>query len=147
MNMSCRLIVLVVLSPVWLLLAGGCGSMDQSRKKDAAIVLPPPVDKPPYIFHRVMEGETYATVAKWYSGDEAIVYRLKEENPDLDPVTLKKGDIVKVPVFLAVVHAEQPDGSTQPQKPQKAVRKGRGKPAVPVKSPASNAVPEVFGPK
>ena len=32
----------------------------------------------------------------------------KEENPDLDPVTLKKGDIVKVPVFLAVVHAEQP---------------------------------------
>jgi hypothetical protein len=147
MKMSCRLIVLVLLSPVWLSLAGGCGSMDQSRKKDAAILVPPPVDNPPYIFHRVMEGETYATIAKWYSGDEAIVYRLKDENSDLDPVTLKKGDIVKVPVFLAVVHTEQPDDSTQPKKPQKAVRKGRGKPTVPVTSPTSNAVPEVFGPK
>jgi hypothetical protein len=147
MNTSCRLIALILLSPVWLSLAGGCGSMDQDRKKDAAIVLPPPVDKPPYIFHRVMEGETYATIAKWYSGDEAIIYRLKEENPNLDPVTLKKGDIVKVPVFLAVVHSEQPDGSTLPQKPQKAIRKGGSKPTVPVPSPALNAAPEVFGPK
>ena len=147
MNMSCRLIFLVLLSSAWLLLAGGCGSIDQSRKKDAAIVVPPPVDKPQYIFHRVMEGETYATIAKWYSGDEAILYRLKEENPDLDPATLKKGDIVKVPVFLAVVHNEQSDDSTQPRKPQKAIRKGRSKPTIPVTSSAPNAAPEVFGPK
>jgi hypothetical protein len=147
MNRAYGLIVLALLGALGISLTAGCASMDQSRKKDAAIVMPPPVDKPQYIFHRVMEGETYACIAKWYSGDEAILYRLKEENPDLDPVRLKKGDIVKVPVSLAVVHGEQPDHSTQPQKAQKTVRKGGGK-ATGVAAPQPpNGAPEVFGPK
>lgn len=144
MKMGQRLLLLVLLGISCL---AGCASMDQAAKKDAAIVMPPPVDKPPFIFHRVMEGETFASIAKWYSGDEANVYHLTEENPGLDPVKLKKGEIVKIPVFMAVVRSEQPDYSTQPQKPQKAARKGGGKPAVVVVPPHSNGVPAVFGPK
>jgi len=143
MKMGERLLLLVVLGVSWLV---GCASMDQAAKKDAAIVMPPPVDIPPFIFHRVMEGETFASIAKWYSGDEANVYHLTEENPDLDPVKLKKGDIVRVPAFMTVVHSEQPDHSTQPQKPQKAARKGGSKPAA-APPPQSKGAPAVFGPK
>lgn len=125
----------------------GCAPMDEAMKKDAAIVPPPPTDKPPFIFHRIMEGETFASIAKWYSGDEATGYQLAEVNPGLDPNKLKKGDIVKVPTSLAVVHMEQPDHSTQPQKPQKGLRKGPAKPAGVSSPPPPNGAPEIFGPK
>ena len=147
MKMSHRLTLFVSLGCIVLSLAAGCASMDQTRKKDAAIVVPPPIDQSQYIFHRVMEGETFASIAKWYSGDEAVLYRLTEENPGLAPVKLKKGDIVKVPISMAVVHNEQPDHSTQPQKPQKAVRKGSGKPTGAATPLPPNGAPEVFGPK
>ena len=147
MKMSSRLALFVLLGGVVLSLAAGCASMDQTRKKDAAIVLPPPIDQSQYIFHRVMEGETFAGIAKWYAGDEAVLYRLMEENPGLDPVKLTKGDIVKVPVSLAVIHSEQPDHSTQPQKPQKTVRKRSGKATRAASPLPPNAPPEVFGPK
>lgn len=147
MKQNRKLLLLVLVGSLGFLLAAGCASLDRSRKKEAAYVVPPPVDKPPYLFHRVVEGETLAGIARWYSGDETTLERLQEENPTLDPVKLNQGDIVKVPVFLAVVHNEPPDGSTEPQKPQKAVRKKSGKVTKPVLRPAPQAAPEVFGPK
>jgi len=147
MKSSCRPISLALLALVVLSLPAGFASMDQARKKDAAIVAPPPIERLQFIFHRVMEGETLASIAKWYAGDEMMASFLKEENPNLDPAMLAAGEIVKVPIFLAVVHSEQPDHSTQPQKPPKTVRKRSSKAGrAPAPRPADSA-PAVFGPR
>lgn len=142
-----RLFWKAVLALALLSLAAGCASVDQARKKDAAIAVPPPIEKPQYLFHRVVEGESLAGIAKWYAGDEMMAEQLKEANPDLAPDKLTPGEIVRVPVFLAVLHSEQPDHSTQPQKPSKTVRKkGTRARQATVPSP-SPAVPQVFGPR
>ncbi len=136
------MLVLALLS-----LAAGCASVDRARKKDAAIVVPPPVEKPQYLFHRVMAGETLASIAKWYAGDEMMVEQLKEANPDLAPDKLTAGEVVRVPVFLAVWHSEQPDHSTQPQKPPKTTRKKATRPRQATVPRPSPVVPQVFGPR
>jgi hypothetical protein len=137
-----RLLFLVLLAPILVTLLAGCESIDHDKKKEGAVVAPPPVEKPKYIFHRVFEGETMASIAKWYSGNEALWYELKEHNPGLDPYRLKKGDVIKVPVDMGIVHSEQPNYSTQ-QKTQKVIKKGAGKGSgVP-----SDAPDDVFGPK
>ena len=142
MKKGYRLLLLILLGPIMISLLAACGSIDHEKKKESAIVVPPPVEKPKFIFHRVMEGETLASIARWYSGNEALWYELKEHNPGLDPYKLKKGDVVKVPMAMAMVHSEQPNYSTQPQKSQKAVRGSTGK------APAAEPeLPDVFGPK
>lgn len=147
MKMGYRLVLLVLLGPLLLSFLMACESIDHTKKKDAAVVAAPPVEKPKFIFHRVMEGETMASIAKWYSGNEAHWYELKEENPGMEPYKLKKGDVVKVPVSMAIVHNEQPNSSTQPRKPKKAVRTGAGPaPGVTADQPPE-ALPDLFGPK
>jgi len=147
MQKSRRLIWPVLFALTLLSLAAACTSMEEARKKDAAIPTPPPLDSPPFIFHRVIAGETLADIARWYAGDEAMAGRLLEENPDLNPAGVRPGDIVKVPLFLAVAHHEQPDHSTQLQKPVKKVRKkSLKKRPSPARQPAGDT-PEIFGPK
>ena len=141
MKTGCRLLSLVLLGTVIMSLLVACASIDHDKKKESAIVAPPPVEQPKFIFHRVMDGETLGSIARWYSGNEALWYELKEHNPSLDPNRLKKGDVVKVPVGMAIVHNEQPNFSTQ-QRPQKAVRGSTGK-----ASTAQPEEPDVFGPK
>lgn len=147
MKSSCWLIWPSLLALALLSLPTGCASVDQARKKDAAIVVPPPIEKPQYLFHRVVEGETLVSIAKWYAGSETVVNQLKEANPDLDPVTLSAGDIVRVPVFLAVANSEQPDHSTQPQKPPKTVRKKSSKASRAAAPRPTGGAPEIFGPR
>lgn len=120
----------VVLGIFLACLLGACESIDHDRKKDAAVVAPPPVETSKFIFHRVMERETMRSIAKWYSGDEALWYELKEENPNMDPNRLNVGDIVKVPVKMAIVHTEQPPYSTAP-KPKKTGKGGQAGPDLP----------------
>jgi hypothetical protein len=146
MKMGYKLVLLVLLGPLLLSFLAACGSIDHSKKKEAAVLAAPPPEKPKYIFHQVMEGETLASIAKWYSGNEALWYELREDNPGLEPYKLKKGDVVKVPVAMAVVHTEPPNTSTQTQRPKKAFRTGPGQaPAATADQPPD--APDLFGPK
>jgi hypothetical protein len=77
--------LLLVMGAILLALLSACQTIDHDQKKDAAVVAPPPVERPKYIFHRIMEGETMGSIGKWYSGSEALWYELKEENPGMDP--------------------------------------------------------------
>jgi len=141
MKQRYRLLLLILLGPMLISFLVACASIDHDKKKESAIVPPPPVEQPKYIFHRVMEGETLASIARWYSGNEALWYELKEHNPGVEPYKLKKGDVIKVPVAMAVVHSEQPNFSTQPR-PQKSGRGGSEK-----GSTTQSEIPDVFGPK
>jgi len=104
--------------------------------------VPPPLQPPPYVFHKVMPGETLATIAKWYSGKESNWHEIAEHNRELDPSNLRVGDMVKVPLYLTTVHNEQPSFSTAPHRKKKAAS---NKPAQEEDTPP--APEEVFGPK
>lgn len=80
---------------------------------------PPPVKtlaKTPvpdeFILHKVLPGETLATIAKWYTGKPAAWKAIAPHNPGVQPFRLKAGQQIKVPKSLAVAHQEQPDFST-----------------------------------
>jgi hypothetical protein len=108
---------------------------------------PPPVE---FINHKVFAGETMATISKWYSGDTALWPEIAKYNPGLSPFKLNAGEVVMVPLYLATVHAEQPEQSTvaAPAKPAKKPVKGGGHPAAasPPPAPPSSGGP-VFGPR
>jgi LysM repeat protein len=142
MKKGYRLLILMLMGSILIAFLPACQTIDHDKKKEAAVVAPPPVEKPKFIFHRVMEGETMGSIAKWYSGNEALWYELKEHNPDVDPFKLKKGDVLKVPADLAVVHSEQSPYSTASQKSRKAATKGSG-----TAKEVTPEVPDVFGPK
>jgi hypothetical protein len=101
-----------------------------------------------FIEHWVFPGETMATIAKWYSGDTTRWPEIAQHNPGLNPFRLKGGEVLRVPVSLATVHAEQPEHSTAPGPASKPVKKG---PKVPPPAPPADAAPApaipVFGPK
>lgn len=98
----------------------GCRTNGHDQIKDNVAMPAPVVEKPGFIFHRVMPGETMATIAKWYSGKDSDWHEIAEHNPDLEPFKLTKDDIVKVPIYLAIVHKEQPSYSTAPKKYKKS---------------------------
>ncbi|MCE5336777.1 MAG: LysM peptidoglycan-binding domain-containing protein [Desulfobacteraceae bacterium] len=130
---------LLCLLPLLVLVFAGCVS-DHTEKKDSVALTPPRIEPPAFILHRVMPGETMATIARWYSGKDSQWRELAEHNPDLSPWNLKKGEIVKVPTYMATVHSEQPNFSTAPKKTKKKAA-----------SKAEEELPpgpdEVFGPK
>jgi hypothetical protein len=75
-----------------------------------------PKDLPPvpegFILHKVLAGETLATIAKWYNGKPTAWKEIASQNPGIQPFQLKPGQRIKVPKSLAVAHQEQPDFST-----------------------------------
>jgi hypothetical protein len=113
-------------------------------------VAPPEQEKPPseFIEHRVIPGETMATLAKWYSGDTTLWPVIAQHNPGLSPFKLKGGEVVRVPFSVATLHLEQPEYSTAAGPAAKPVKKGpKGTPpAPPAGAPPAPAIP-VFGPK
>jgi hypothetical protein len=142
-----RMCKLMLLGPLVALLFLGCATVGEHKEKVEAVNMAAPVvERPEYIFHRAMPGETLGTIANWYSGKTNRWRELADQNPTLSPWNLKEGDIVKVPVSFAVVHKEQPNYSTAPKPKGKQTRKA---PATPKdsteKAPASGQ--EVFGPK
>lgn len=78
--------------------------------------LPPVPAKTPvpeeFILHKVLAGETLATIAKWYNGKPTAWKEIAPHNPGVQPFHLKAGQRIKVPKSLAVAHQEQPDFST-----------------------------------
>lgn len=111
---------------------------------------PPPVKKPvvdEFISHKVMAGETIASIARWYSGKTTTWKEIVDYNTGLDPFKLKEGQTIKIPQSMATVHKEQPDHSTAagPSPGKKTTRETKEKDP-PVSPPDSEAKP-VFGPK
>jgi hypothetical protein len=101
-----------------------------------------------FIEHRVLPGETMATLAKYYSGNAVNWTKIAEENPGLHPFRLNRGEIVRVPKALATVHAEQPDQSTARDfyaPPGKTTSKPSVPEPAPPPIPVRPATP--FGPK
>jgi LysM repeat protein len=77
--------------------------------------VPPPAKTPvpeEFILHKVLAGETLATIAKWYNGKPATWKEIAPHNPGIQPFRLKAGQRIKVPKSLAVAHQEQPGFST-----------------------------------
>ena len=121
-----------------------------SPKTTAAKVTPPEPGKLPseFIEHRVISGETMATIAKWYTGDTTLWPEIAQHNLGLSPFKLKGGEVVRVPFSLATLHSEQPEYSTATGPVSKPVRKApKGPPpSPPTVHPPAPEIP-VFGPK
>jgi hypothetical protein len=113
-------------------------------------VAPPQPEKTPlqFIEHRVIPGETMATIAKWYCGDTTLWPAIAQHNLGLNPFKLKGGAVVRVPITLATEHTEQPEYSTAVEPAAKPGKKGpKGPPPTPpAGAPPAPAIP-VFGPK
>ncbi len=107
-----------------------------------------PKDLPPapeeFILHKVLTGETLATIAKWYNGKPTAWKEIAPHNPGVQPFNLKAGQRIKVPKSLAIAHQEQPDFSTatgppaSKKSPKESETSGESKPSPPG---------TVFGPK
>ena len=89
-------------------------------------VAPPEPEKPPseFIEHRVIPGETMATIAKWYAGDTTLWPVIAQHNPGLSPFKLKGGEVVRVPFSVATLHSEKPEYSTAADPAFKPAKKG-----------------------
>ena len=124
----------------------------------AVASLPPPQEQPAqtteFIYHKVFSGETLATISKWYAGDTAFWPEIAKYNTGLSPFKLNTGEIVKVPLYLATVHTEQPDQSTatappasKPAKKPAPVKGAGTQPATPAPGSPPPASGPVFGPR
>jgi LysM repeat protein len=106
----------------------------------------PPQAKTPvpeeFILHKVLAGETLATIAKWYNGKPTAWKEIAPHNPGVQPFRLKAGQQIKVPKSLAVAHQEQPDFSTATGPPA-----GKKSPKESETSGGSKSSGTVFGPK
>lgn len=144
---------LILLGPMLIALTLlGCATPGEHDAKKARVDMPAPVlEKPEYIFHKVMAGETLATIAQWYSGKSGKWREIAKENPELSPFNLQKDQIVKVPVSIATVHKEQPAFSTLPRKKaKKAAPKASDSAGQSVEELSDEGVSgggKVFGPK
>lgn len=135
-----------------LLVSIGCVTSGNDAIR-ARVNMPPPVlERSEFLYHRAMPGETFASIAKWYSGEAGKWREIEKANPGMNPWRLKKDDIVKVPVAVASLHADQPKTSTAPRPKakksspaSKAVQAGPEE-ATPSADPGDAEEP-VFGPK
>ena len=133
-----KLLRVILLAPLALsLLVCSCRTMDHNEIKDSVDMVAPKIEQPAFIFHKVMAGETLATIARWYTGSESMWHEIAEDNPKFSPSSLRQGDIVMVSVSQATVHKEQPPYSTREpraeesdsSKPSKATKKTNAAPA------------------
>ena len=116
-----------------------------NRQTEHETTPPPPspeVQMPEFLLHRVLPGETMASIAKWYTGKASDWQELAKHNPELKPRNLQSGDLVKIPREMATAHMDQPKYSTAPKKHRKATQK-----TAPEGDPAPAEPEEVFGPK
>jgi hypothetical protein len=106
-----------------------------------------PKNKPKgdFILHRVAGGETLPTISQHYSGDADFWPEIAKYNPNLDPLRLKPGTTVKIPIYLAIIHQTPPE--PKPSTPSPKVPKKK----IPVPLSPPPALPKApeggFGPK
>ena len=122
---------------------------DRKTPAEEKAPLPPatPKDKPKaeFIFHRVTAGETLPSITQWYSGEADFWPEAAKFNPSLDPLRLKPGTTVRIPVYLGIIHRTPPETKNEASAP-KAPRK-KPPPSLP-SSPVFPKPPEGgFGPK
>lgn len=137
---------------VLLLVSIGCVTTTNDEIR-ARVHMPPPVlEQSEFLYHRAMSGETFGSIAKWYSGEEGKWREIEKANPGMNPWRLKRDDIVKVPVAMATLHADQPKTSTAPRpkvkKPSPAAKavQADSEEAIPSAGPVGAEEP-VFGPR
>jgi hypothetical protein len=105
----------------------------------------PASPKEDFILHRVTGGETLPIISKYYSGEADYWPEIAKYNSSLDPLRLKPGTTVKIPLYLAIIHQTPPEAkpSTPSAKtPQKKVPKPLS-PALVLPKPPEGG----FGPK
>ena len=58
-------------------------------------------------------GETYGTIARWYTGNVQNWYLIADENPEIDPRKIRIGSVIRVPRELMIRERPyQPGGDT-----------------------------------
>lgn len=58
-------------------------------------------------------GETYGTIARWYTGNVQNWYIIADENPEIDPRKIRIGSVIRVPRELMIRERPyQPGGDT-----------------------------------
>jgi hypothetical protein len=98
-----------------------------------------------FILHRVTAGETLPTITQWYSGEADFWPEAAKYNPNLDPLRLKPGTTIKIPIYLAIVHQSPPEAKTPTpsrKPPKKIIPKSPSPPPTLPKPPEGG-----FGPK
>jgi hypothetical protein len=84
----------------------GCSQSSQT--------LPPPPAQPSYISHTVTyQGETLASIAKWYTGSSSNWQTIRDANPELDPRKIRIGTTIQIPRELAL----RSDAPSKPKAP------------------------------
>jgi hypothetical protein len=120
---------------------------DSTDKPSAATKTPP---KGEFILHRVTGGETLPSIAQYYSGEADYWPEIAKYNANLDPLRLKEGAVVKVPVYLAIVQTSPPPGkaAASAKKPSKTPAKTEKLPVLtPPAPPPTKSPGGTFGPK
>ena len=83
-----------------------------------------PSPKDEFILHRVTEGDTLPSITQWYSGEADFWPEAAKYNPNLDPLRLKPGTTVKIPIYLAIIHKTPPEAkpsTPSPKAPKKKI--------------------------
>lgn len=122
----------------------GCATTTNDEIRAKADMPPPVLEQSGFLYHRSMPGETFASVAKWYSGQESNWREIEKVNPGMNPWRLRKDDIVRVPVAIATLHSDQPAFSTGPRPKPRKPNRGAGM-AVPTGSQTSAPAVENAG--
>lgn len=77
------------------IVSSGCSRTSQT--------LPPPPPQPTYISHTVThQGETLASIAKWYTGSSSNWQIIRDANPELDPRKIRIGTSIQIPRDIAL---------------------------------------------
>ncbi|MBI5550703.1 MAG: LysM peptidoglycan-binding domain-containing protein [Desulfobacterales bacterium] len=88
-----------------------------------------------YFLHTVQgTGETFAAIARWYTGSSHNWVRLAQANPDIDPKRIQIGDTIRIPDEIVTTHQAMPKAV-----PPAPVARKKG-------APAPRTGTELFGP-
>ena len=94
-----------------------------------------PLLVPKYFTHTVQgAGETFAVMARWYTGKSENWVRLAKANPDIDPKRIQIGDTIRIPDEIVTNRRAMP----QAVPPAPVARKKS--------APAPRTETELFGP-
>lgn len=91
--------------------------------------------EPKYFTHTVQgAGETFAVLARWYTGRSENWTRLAKANPDIDPKRIQIGDTIRIPDEIVTNRRAMPKAA-----PPAPVAKKKG-------APAPRTGTQLFGP-
>lgn len=139
MNRTLRTFLLVLLV---LFIFAGCehfAGPKPQKPTTTKIAKPKPSDQK-YIYHTIKPGETMGTISQWYSGTATRWHEIQAANPQADTNRLRVGEVLKIPMSMAVDHTQQPGFSTAP-------KRSKSKKAAPPPGDGEVTPEPVFGPK